>query len=212
MAGSVSESRTYLLERLSNSRRVLQRARWVGVFSRWSDLPFGRRSRHSGGRPRGDRAIARKRKTAHRQAVNLRAHGLRGREQTPSRALVTYFGKRRRSPPTRRRGARRCDEKSGKGASAKGVSTTIWGISTTLAHIVARRFSFFGGRSIPPIRELEAISAIAIPQGRAPAIAAFTNPGIPAGALHDYYRCHRDVLGPDVLTSTTWGPRRPTRN
>jgi len=212
MAGSASESRTYLLERLSNSRRVLQRARWVGVFSRWSDLPFGRRSRHSGGRPRGDRAIARKRKTAHRQAVNLRAHGLRGREQTPSRALVPYFGKRRRSPPTCRRRARRCDEKSGKGASAKGVSTTIWGISTTLAHIVARRFSSSADalfllyeiwRQSPPLRSRKAAH---------PAIAAFTNPGIPAGALHDYYRCHRDVLGPDVLTSTTWGPRRPTRN
>ena len=211
MAGSASESRTYLLERLSNSRRVLQRARWVGVFSRWSDLPFGRRSRHSGGRPRRPRHRPEKenRPPTSREPPRSRPAGAGADAFARTRYL---FRKTAAKSANSSPGCRRCDEKPGEGASAKGVSTTIWGISTTLAHIVARRFSFFGGRSIPPIRDLAAISAIAIPQGRAPAIAAFTNPGTPVGALHDYYRCHRDVLGPDVLTSTTWGPRRPTRN
>ena len=62
-------------------------------------------------------------------------------------------------------GARRCYEKPGKGASAKGVSTTIWGISTTLAHIVARRFSSSADalfllyeiwRQSPPLRSRKA--------------------------------------------------------
>jgi hypothetical protein len=55
MAELEPESRTYLLERSPNFRRVLQRARCIGLLPDSSDAPFGGRSRafDGGGAHRG---------------------------------------------------------------------------------------------------------------------------------------------------------------